>query len=62
MISNYAILFYLPSHYTNSTTHNLKLLSLLHEQVERQDAAGSTLNEILSDQIYLLDWPLASLE
>jgi mediator of RNA polymerase II transcription subunit 7 len=51
-----------PSHYTNYTSHNLKLLSLLKERAEGQDATRSTQNEILSDQTDVPDWPLTSLE
>ena len=51
-----------PSHYTNYTSHNLKLLSLLKERAEGQDAARSTQNDILSDQTDVPDWPLISLE
>jgi len=51
-----------PSQYTNYTTHNLKLLSLLKERAEGQDATGLAQNEILSDQKDLPDWPLTSLE
>jgi len=51
-----------PSQYTNYTTHNLKLLSLLKERAEGQDAVGLTQNGILSDQTDVPDWPLTSLE
>ncbi|KAF8846193.1 hypothetical protein BDN67DRAFT_1064677 [Paxillus ammoniavirescens] len=53
-----------PSHYTNYTTHNLKLLGLLKERVEDKDVDLGTLNqhEILSDQTDVPAWPLAQLE
>jgi len=51
-----------PSQYTNYTTHNLRLLSLLKERAEGQDAVGLTQNGILSDQTDVPDWPLTSLE
>ena len=51
-----------PSHYVNFTTHNLKLLSLLKERVERQDTSETTQDEILLDQSDVPDWPLTSLE
>ena len=50
-----------PSHYTNYTAHNLKLLSLLRERAEGQNA-GLTQIEILSDQADVPEWPLTSLE
>jgi mediator of RNA polymerase II transcription subunit 7 len=50
-----------PSHYTNDTAHNLKLLSLLRERAEGQNL-GLTQNEILSDQTDVPEWPLTSLE
>jgi mediator of RNA polymerase II transcription subunit 7 len=50
-----------PSHYTNYTAHNLKLLSLLRDRAEGQ-TAGLTQNEILSDQTDVPEWPLTSLE
>ncbi|KIJ65015.1 hypothetical protein HYDPIDRAFT_110914 [Hydnomerulius pinastri MD-312] len=53
-----------PSHYTNYTTHNLKLLDLLKERVEDQETDISTVNqhEILSDQTEVPAWSLAQLE
>ncbi len=51
-----------PSQYTNYATHNLRLLSLLKERAEGQDAAELTQNEVLSDQTDVPDWPLTSLE
>jgi len=50
-----------PSHYTNYTVHNLKLLSLFRECTEGQNT-GLTQNEILSDQTDVPEWPLTSLE
>jgi mediator of RNA polymerase II transcription subunit 7 len=50
-----------PSHYTNYTAHNLKLLSLFRERTEGQNT-GLTQNEILSDQTDVPEWPLTSLE
>jgi mediator of RNA polymerase II transcription subunit 7 len=51
-----------PSHYTNYTTHNLQLLSLLRERAVGQYASESTQIEILSDQNNVPEWPLTSLE
>ena len=51
-----------PSHYTNYTTHNLQLLSLLKERTEGQNASESTQTEMLSDQKDVPEWPLTSLE
>jgi MED7 protein len=53
-----------PSHYTNYTTHNLKLLSLLRERSESegQDTSELVQNDILSDQSDVPEWPLTSLE
>jgi mediator of RNA polymerase II transcription subunit 7 len=51
-----------PSHYTNYTTHNLQLFSLLKERTEGQNASELTQTEILSDQNDVPEWPLTSLE
>ncbi|KAF8506609.1 MED7 protein-domain-containing protein [Russula emetica] len=51
-----------PSHYTNYTTHNLQLFSLLKELTEGQNASELTQTEILSDQKDVPEWPLTSLE
>ena len=51
-----------PSHYTNYTSHNLKLLAVLRQRTS--DTGLSTQNEhnILSDQTDLPPWPLSQLE
>ncbi len=49
-----------PSHYTNYTSHNLRLLSLLKERTEGETEL--TQAEILSDQQDVPEWPLTSLE
>ncbi|KAI0285417.1 hypothetical protein BGY98DRAFT_945824, partial [Russula aff. rugulosa BPL654] len=51
-----------PSHYTNYTTHNLQLFSLLKERTEGQNASELSQIEILSDQTDVPEWPLTSLE
>ncbi|KDQ63352.1 hypothetical protein JAAARDRAFT_53576 [Jaapia argillacea MUCL 33604] len=52
-----------PSHYTNYTSHNLKLLSLLKERhPSPSDLTESAQKEILSDQNDVPDWSLMSLE
>lgn len=53
-----------PSHYSNYTTHNLRLLSLLRERLKGQDVDISTVNhhEILSDQTDVPPWSLTQLE
>jgi len=51
-----------PSHYTNYTTHNLQLFSLLKERTEGQNASELTQTKILSDQKDVPEWPLTSLE
>lgn len=51
-----------PSHYTNYTSHNLKLLELLKERVGEGDVASANQNEVLSDQTDIPDWPLLQLE
>ena len=51
-----------PSHYTNYTTHNLKLLELLKERVGEHDIATANQAEVLSDQTDIPDWPLVQLE
>jgi mediator of RNA polymerase II transcription subunit 7 len=51
-----------PSHYTNYTTHNLKLLSLLRERAPGLQDEKIHQHELLSDQSDVPDWPLAQLE
>lgn len=51
-----------PSNYTNYTTHNLQLFSLLKERTEGQNASELTQTEILADQTDVPEWPLTSLE
>ncbi|KAI0275163.1 MED7 protein-domain-containing protein [Gloeopeniophorella convolvens] len=51
-----------PSHYTNYTTQNLKLLALLKERTGDQDNSEARQKEILFDQSDVPDWPLTSLE
>ncbi|THH17769.1 hypothetical protein EUX98_g9064 [Antrodiella citrinella] len=61
-----------PSHYTNYTSHNLKLLELLRErapasnepEAEASPSDFSQLNqhEVLSDQQDVPEWPLQQLE
>ena len=51
-----------PSHYTNYTTHNLQLFSLLKERTEGQNTSELTQTEMLSDQTDVPEWPLTSLE
>lgn len=49
-----------PSHYTKYTSHNLKLLALLHER--SPDAPDINQHEVLADQTDVPDWPLIHLE
>lgn len=51
-----------PSHYTNYTTHNLKLLELLKERVDENELSSTNQYEILADQTDVPDWPLTQLE
>ncbi|TCD60046.1 Mediator of RNA polymerase II transcription subunit 7 [Steccherinum ochraceum] len=61
-----------PSHYTNYTTHNLKLLELLRERStstqeggessEPPDLSQVNQHEALSDQTDVPEWPLQQLE
>ncbi|KAH7930522.1 hypothetical protein BV22DRAFT_1191136 [Leucogyrophana mollusca] len=53
-----------PSHYTNYTSHNLKLLALLKERTTDQSTDLSEINqhEVLSDQTDVPTWPLAQLD
>lgn len=51
-----------PSHYTNYTGHNLKLLELLKEHVGEGDISSVNQAELLSDQADVPDWPLPQLE
>jgi mediator of RNA polymerase II transcription subunit 7 len=51
-----------PSHYTNYTAHNLKLLSLLRERSEGQNISELVQNDVLSDQSDVPEWSLTSLE
>lgn len=50
-----------PSHYTNYTTHNLSLLSILNERQKEQPSSSSQ-QQILDDQTDVPSWPLAQLE
>ncbi|KLO20730.1 hypothetical protein SCHPADRAFT_897990 [Schizopora paradoxa] len=52
-----------PSHYSNYTSHNLKLLTLLRER--QTEDIGETQNDqkqVLADQNDIPDWPLTQLE
>lgn len=53
-----------PSHYSNYTAHNLRLLELLRDRVKDQDADVTTVNQhdVLSDQADIPPWPLTQLE
>lgn len=53
-----------PSHYSNYTAHNLRLLELLRERVKDQNVDISNVNQhdILSDQTDIPPWPLIQLE
>lgn len=51
-----------PSHHTNYTSHNLKLLALLKERSGDADLSTVNEHEILSDQNDVPSWPLAHLE
>ncbi|KAI0066476.1 hypothetical protein BV25DRAFT_1383766 [Artomyces pyxidatus] len=51
-----------PSHYTNYTSHNLKLLSLLRERTAELGDGPVNQHGILSDQPDVPDWPLTDLE
>ncbi|EIN14037.1 hypothetical protein PUNSTDRAFT_117642 [Punctularia strigosozonata HHB-11173 SS5] len=51
-----------PSHYTNYTSHNLKLLTLLRERVGEADLNQINQQEVLGDQDGVPEWPLAQLE
>lgn len=52
-----------PSHYSNYTSHNLKLLDLLHErQADDISDTQSDQKQVLADQIDVPDWPLTQLE
>lgn len=51
-----------PSHYTNYTTNNLRLLALLRERVSDGDIAQANQLELLSDQQEVPEWPLVQLE
>jgi len=52
-----------PSHYTNYTTHNLRLLDLLQERsVSEADISQINQHEALSDQTDVPEWPLLQLE
>jgi mediator of RNA polymerase II transcription subunit 7 len=48
-----------PSHYTNYTSHNFKLLALLKE---RTLDADQNQHDTLSDQTDVPSWPLSQLE
>ncbi|KAM6498477.1 MED7 domain containing protein [Amanita muscaria] len=49
-----------PSHYTRYTSHNLKLLALLHER--SSDPYDDDQHQVLADQTDVPDWPLVHLE
>jgi mediator of RNA polymerase II transcription subunit 7 len=49
-----------PSHYTNYTAQNLRLLTLLQERAPNDPDVNQA--EVLSDQIDIPDWPLKQLE
>jgi len=49
-----------PSHYTNYTAQNLRLLSLLQERAPNDPDANQA--DILNDQQDIPDWPLRQLE
>lgn len=53
-----------PSHYSNYTAHNLRLLELLKDRVKGQDVdiGAVSQHDILSDQTDIPPWPLAQLE
>ena len=52
-----------PSHYSNYTSHNLKLLALLHErQAEDISETPNDQKQVLADQSDVPDWPLTQLE
>ena len=51
-----------PSHYKNYTSHNLQLLSLLHERTGDADIPTVNQYEVLSDQQDVPEWPLMQLE
>jgi mediator of RNA polymerase II transcription subunit 7 len=53
-----------PSHYSNYTTLNLRLLELLRDRVKDQGVDITTVNQhdILSDQADIPPWPLTQLE
>jgi hypothetical protein len=52
-----------PSHYTNYTSHNLSLLSLLNErEASTADPEPRSQHQILSDQTDVPDWSLKQLE
>jgi mediator of RNA polymerase II transcription subunit 7 len=47
-----------PSHYTNYTNHNVKLLRLLQERSRDLPSSEINQHEILSDQRDVPEWPL----
>lgn len=53
-----------PSHYSNYTVRNLRLLELLKERVKDQDVDITAVNQhdVLSDQTDIPPWPLTQLE
>lgn len=52
-----------PSHYSNYTPHNLKLLDLLHgRQADDISDTQSDQKQVLADQTDVPDWPLTQLE
>jgi len=52
-----------PSHYSNYTSHNLKLLELLRErETEEISDAQRDQKDVLADESEVPDWPLTQLE
>ncbi|THH18567.1 hypothetical protein EW146_g2443 [Bondarzewia mesenterica] len=51
-----------PSHYTNYTSHNLKLLALLQDRTAGLEDSDINQNVVLSDQTDVPDWSLTQLE
>ena len=49
-----------PSHYTRYTSHNIELLTLLHQRTPAPSEANQY--EVLADQSDVPDWPLIQLE
>lgn len=51
-----------PSHYTNYTSHNIQLLTLLKERAANEDLSAINEHAVLSDQTDIPSWSLAQLE